>query len=199
MLFSFPRFFSCIALAAVAGMGFAQESAPPQQQLPTAVPKVHEAKAHEGKLPEKPSAVVQKRYRCQGGKTLQVRYQLGTRSVHAFAKLQGKMQELPWDGDYKLAHEDDERFSSAQYEMLVQGNFSRVSVVRRLPTKAGGKARELLRNCALPKAKKSKGANAGKSAGKRVDKNKADAQPTPVSASPTPTSFMQPDAGADQN
>ena len=101
----------------------------------------------------KPSAVVLKQYRCQGGKKLTVRYQLGERSVHAFVRVQGKTRELPWDGDYKLDHEEDERFSDGRYEILVQGNFSRVSALRRLPSKAGGKARDLLRACSLAGAK----------------------------------------------
>lgn len=106
-------------------------------------PKPHDVKA------EKPSAVVQKHYRCLGGKSLLVRYQLGTRSVHAFAKLQGKMRELPWDGDYKLEHEEDERFSDGQYEMLVQGDFSRIALVQRLAAKAGAKPYALYRACRL--------------------------------------------------
>lgn len=126
----------------------------------------------------KPSAVVLKQYRCHGGKALSVRYQLGGRSVHAFVHLQGKTRELPWDGDYKIEHDEDERFSDGRYEILVQGNFSRVSAVRRLPAKEGGKPRELLRACSLRKAPGSAGTKAGGS--------KASAEPssTPL---PTPT------------
>ena len=122
-------------------------------------------------------------------------YQLGTRSVHAFAKLQGKMRELPWDGDYKLEHEEDERFSDGQYEMVVQGNFSRVTSVRRLPSKsaakAGRKGRELLRACTLPKAQmQTQAQTAGrleKKADKAAEKPKSDAAPAAqISPSPSP-------------
>ncbi|MFI0546267.1 MAG: hypothetical protein ACH34Y_05055 [Brachymonas sp.] len=124
---------------------------------------------------ERPSAIVHKQYSCYGGKTLKVRYQLGERSVHAFAWLQGKMRELPWDGDYKMEHDEDERFSDGRYEILVQGNFSRVSTVRRLPVKANAKARELFRTCRLHTAPA--GNRKARSAGGSLNKPKA---PTPT-------------------
>ncbi len=131
-------------------------------------------------LTEKPSAVVQKHYRCHGGKALSVRYQLGARSVHAFVRLQGKTRELPWDGDYKLAHEaEDERFSDGRYELLVQGNFSRVVAVRRLPAKASGKPRDLYRACTLKKSGQT--ANASNAAATQL---RAKFKPTP---SPKPS------------
>lgn len=145
-----------VALVLLVGSAQAQESAPSQPPSVTATPKPQEPKS------EKPSAVVQKSYRCHGGKTLKVRYQLGARNVHAFVQLQGKLRELPWDGDYKLGHSEDERFSDGLYEMMVQGNFSRVTSVRRLASKTdtktgagakpGVKGRDLLRACVLPKA-----------------------------------------------
>ena len=192
------RWCSCAALLMLHGVVWAQEPAP------TAGPSLSPAKTHEAKeakeaKAEKPSAVVHKHYRCQGGKSLVVRYQLGARSVHAFAKLQGKMRELPWDGDYKLEHEDDERFSDGQYEMVVQGNFSRVTSVRRLPSKAAAKAgrkgRELLRACTLPKAQmqtqaQTQAQTAGrleKKADKAAEKPKSDAAPAAqISPSPGP-------------
>ncbi len=178
---------AALLLWGLSGAALAQE---PASAAPlTAKPKTTEAKV------EKPSAVVQKNYRCHGGKSLSVRYQLGTRSVHAFVRLQGKTRELPWDGDYKLESEtEDERFSDGRYELLVQGNFSRVTSVRRLPSQAaaqaGSKGRELLRACALPKAQqqaqaqaaarleKKLGKAAEKSAEKSNDRSKAEALPT---------------------
>ena len=200
------RWRSCAALLMLHGGVWAQEPAP------TAGPSLSPAKTHEAKeakeaKAEKPSAVVHKHYRCQGGKSLVVRYQLGARSVHAFAKLQGKMRELPWDGDYKLEHEDDERFSDGQYEMVVQGNFSRVTSVRRLPSKsaakAGRKGRELLRACTLPKAQmqtqaQTQAQTAGrleKKADKAAEKPKSDAAPAAqISPSPSPGANAAPAA-----
>ena len=198
------RWCSCAALLMLHGVVWAQEPAP------TAGPSLSPAKTHEAKeakeaKAEKPSAVVHKHYRCQGGKSLVVRYQLGARSVHAFAKLQGKMRELPWDGDYKLEHEDDERFSDGQYEMVVQGNFSRVTSVRRLPSKsaakAGRKGRELLRACTLPKAQmqtqaQTQAQTAGrleKKADKAAEKPKSDAAPA-AQISPGPGANAAPAA-----
>lgn len=186
--------FCWAALVLLQGSAWAQEPV-------LASPSPATAKSHEGKI-EKPSAVVQKHYRCQGGKSLLVRYQLGTRSVHAFAKLQGKMRELPWDGDYKLEHEDDERFSDGQYEMVVQGNFSRVTSVRRLPSKtaakAGSKGRELLRSCTLPKVQLQAQAQAAarleKSLEKKAEKTKAESVPA-VQPSPIPNPSATPSAG----
>ena len=188
--FSLPRWawLCCAGWALLHSAGQAQEfgaqpAVQPSWPLSGAspLPKTHEAK------PEKPSAVVQKHYRCQGGKALSVRYQLGARSIHAFAKLQGKVRELPWDGDYKLEHEEDERFSDGQYEIVVQGNFSRVTSVRRLPSKsaakAGSKGRELLRACVLPKAQLQVQAQAAarleKKLEKVAEKSKAE-QPMPA-------------------
>ena len=193
------RWCSCAALLMLHGVVWAQEPAP------TAGPSLSPAKTHEAKeaKAEKPSAVVHKHYRCQGGKSLVVRYQLGARSVHAFAKLHGKMRELPWDGDYKLEHEDDERFSDGQYEMVVQGNFSRVTSVRRLPSKsaakAGRKGRELLRACTLPKAQmQTQAQTAGrleKKADKAAEKPKSDAAPAAqISPSPSPSANAVPAA-----
>lgn len=187
----------CAALLFLCGAVWAQEPAL------TPAPSLAAAKAHAAKT-EKPSAVVQKHYRCQGGKTLLVRYQLGTRSVHAFAKLQGKMRELPWDGDYKLEHEEDERFSDGQYEMVVQGNFSRVTSVRRLPSKtaakAGGKGRELLRACTLPKAQLQAQAQAAARLEKKAEKTAEKAKAEPVPTAPiSPSSHLgtQPSAKPD--
>ena len=197
------RWCSCAALLMLHGVVWAQEPAP------TAGPSLSPAKTHEAKeakeaKAEKPSAVVHKHYRCQGGKSLVVRYQLGARSVHAFAKLQGKMRELPWDGDYKLEHEDDERFSDGQYEMVVQGNFSRVTSVRRLPSKtaakAGGKGRELLRACTLPKAQLQAQAQAAARLEKKAEKaaEKAKAEPVPTAPiSPSSHLGTQPSAKPD--
>ena len=199
------RWCSCAALLMLHGVVWAQEPAP------TAGPSLSPAKTHEAKeakeaKAEKPSAVVHKHYRCQGGKSLVVRYQLGARSVHAFAKLQGKMRELPWDGDYKLEHEEDERFSDGQYEMVVQGNFSRVTSVRRLPSKAAAKAgrkgRELLRACTLPKAqaqtagrleKKADKADKLEKLDKAAEKPKSDAAPA-AQISPSPSANAVPAA-----
>jgi hypothetical protein len=128
---------------------------------------------------EKPSAVVLKKYHCGGAKRLHVRYQLGTRNVHAFVPLEGKMRELPWDGDYKMQHEVDERFSNGRYEILVQGDFSRISTVRRLARDEGGKSRELFRSCSVQTSAHARTAGSG-------NKAKSPA-PTPLAPTPSPS------------
>jgi len=97
----------------------------------------------------KAGVLVSKRYRCAGGHALAVQYRLGPERMHAFLPLQGKRRELLWDVDYTLQHTETDRFSDGQYEMLVQGKFSRVLAVHRLPRSASGKPQMLYRHCKL--------------------------------------------------